>query len=221
MTPENARWCRSSAPSPSGLRMARQATEGTNGSSLGAMPRGRGRASDRAAVGRRRSVTAPLASSTSSSALRKVLTFRRPSLATRTSRRSRSRVSVRTGSPFAAGSETSSPPAQATCRRSAAGSWSRPRGAAQTGRRALTAQHAGSRVTRSPPRRSTAWTRPARSSTSRPGSSPARSTTSAASRSSARSTTQMRSRSGSLATAVRPSRSTRSVPPLSDGGGVG
>ena len=61
-----------------------------------------------------RVVTVPVASTTSTCALRNVLTSNVPFAPTTTSRRSRSSVSVRVARPPAAGSDTSSPPAQAT-----------------------------------------------------------------------------------------------------------
>ena len=61
-----------------------------------------------------RAVTVPEAPTTSTSAFRNVLTSKVPPTPTTTSRRSRSSVSVRVAAPPAAGSDTSSPPAQAT-----------------------------------------------------------------------------------------------------------
>ena len=91
---------------------------------------------------------------------------------TMTSRRSRSMTHCVAIGPPAAGRPTSSPVAQATQTRSVVESHATPRGAGHTGRRARTVPIVGSTVTRAPPERKATCTRPAPSSTRRPGSSP-------------------------------------------------
>src|SRR5580698_9943607 len=137
-----------------------------------------------------------------------------------TSRRSRSMTHCVAIGPPAAGSATSSPVAQATHTRSVVESHATPRGAGQTARRERTVPVFGSTVTSAPPDRRATCTRPAPSSTSRPGSSPLCSAMVLRSAPADVSMTHSASRSGSEATARLPAPSPMSVPPEIGGGGT-